>query len=418
MAIKFSDLTQNDATNSGPDTVVQPKKVAFVLPRLGAGGAERVLITLMNNLDRREFSPTLIAVTAEGELRSWVSPSINVIDLKTARVSMGMFALWKTLWTMKPDIIVSTMVHMNLAVLLLRPFLPKTRLIIREAIVPSFFFEQIRFPALMKSLYRFFYPKADLVISPAQIMIDEFKNIAGVKTSNHALLYNPVDIDRMRSKDTIVPARNEQEKNTLHFVCAGRLHNQKGFDQLIDALPFLRTEYNWKLTILGEGEERAALEKQIAERGLTDKVFLPGIVQTPWSIVAAADCFLLPSRWEGLPNVTLESLAVGTPVIATASSGGIAEIARLAPENAVTIVPDMPSMIAAMETMRPNPTKLMRASLLPVTFRLQAVQERFRNLLLGNLEIGYGWYGGELREFSSLHKQENNTVPAKKTERL
>lgn len=357
------------------------KKVAFILPRLGTGGAERVLITLMNTLNRAEFDPVLITVSAEGELRSWVSREIEVIDLGYPKVSLGLFALWKSLRKMQPDIIVSTMVHMNLGVMLVYPFLKKkSRLIIREAIVPSFFFNQIKFPALMKMLYRIFYPQADLVISPAQIIIDEFKDIARVSTRNHVLLYNPVDISRIRSSQTL---QRTSSHEAVNFICAGRLHHQKGFDQLIEALPYLNMARPWTITILGEGEERENLMKLILKHGLEGRVFMPGVMQNPWPSIAAADCFLLPSRWEGLPNVVLESLAVGTPVIATISSGGIAEIERLAPEH-VTIVDDMPGFIDAMRFVQPIPASAMRPSLLPDTFKLENVTARFRDLLLGN----------------------------------
>lgn len=360
----------------------QPVTVAFVLPRLGAGGAERVMITLMNSLDRRYYNPVLIAVTAEGELRAWVSPSIPVIDLGRARVSLGIGPLWRTLRQLRPAIVVSTMVHMNLACLLLRPFLPRHRLIVREAIVPSFFFDQLKFPGLMKLLYRIFYPLADAVISPAQIMIDEFKSVAGVSTRNHILLYNPVDVDRMRTApaDMTLPMR---DGNRVHFVCAGRLHHQKGFDLLIGALSTLPRSMDWDLTILGDGEERENLARQIQGIGLAGRVFLPGMTTSPWPVIAAADAFLLPSRWEGLPNVALESLSVGTPVIAMNSAGGIQEIASMAPAGAVTVVSTLRDFIDAMTQVKADVAPVPRPSLLPDTFLLSSVIEKFSAILKG-----------------------------------
>src|SRR5690606_2827716 len=133
-----------------------------------------------------------------------------------------------------------------------------------------------------------------------------------------------------------------------------RLHPQKGFDRLIEALPRLNMPCDWHVTILGEGGEREKLESLIRLHGFENRVSLHGYTAAPWPHIAASDMFLLPSRFEGLPNVALEALACGTPVIATAESGGIAEIAETA-NGHVTIVSTMDDFIAEMEKVKPSP---------------------------------------------------------------
>lgn len=360
----------------------QPKKVVFILPSLAAGGAERVLITLMNKIDRSRFTPEFISFRRNGPLKQLIADDVKVHEIGSyKRIFFGLIPLLLKLREIKPDIAITTMAHTNFALVLMTPFLPHTRLVIREAITPSFIFETYKFGWFVKILYKALYPRADLVISPSQRIIDEFHDLLGANTGHHKLLYNPVNTDIIRAMPQILENNDEDREKTVHFICAGRMHPQKGFDQLINALPFFKCDYNWKLTILGGGPERPKLEKMIKQHQLEENISLPGFTPTPWPQIGAADCFLMPSRFEGLPNVVLESLTVGTPVIATSTSGGIAEISDLANAGDVRIANNMPEFLDLMQTVKPNPTRTYRDSLLPDMFETNKVVERFMKAL-------------------------------------
>ena len=103
----------------------------------------------------------------------------------------------------------------------------------------------------------------------------------------------------------------------------------------------------------------------------------------PWPHFAGADAFLLPSRWEGMPNAALEALACGTTVIATPEAGGIAEVAAEAAGGAVTVAAAGAPFEAAMAAVRASPPEGPRASLLPARFEVAAVAERLGALLDG-----------------------------------
>ena len=80
------------------------------------------------------------------------------------------------------------------------------------------------------------------------------------------------------------------------------------------------------LTIIGEGPLRESLEQLAADSGVAQQVRFVGFQRNPYPFLARADAFVLSSRFEGFPNVVLEALACGTPVIATPAPGGVAEI--------------------------------------------------------------------------------------------
>ena len=363
-------------------TAQQKHKVIFLLPALTSGGAERVLITFMNNIDRMCFEPHLLCISDHGSIKGLIDPDLPFYSLKMRNVIFSLPKLYMKLRELKPDIIVSTMAHMNFALLLLQPFFPRTKFIVREAITPSFVFDRHKYIApILKLAYKLLYRRAHIVLSPAQAIIDEFANNLHMNCSNHYMLHNPVDIDYIRSFPIENPENNSKRCKTVHFIAGGRLHRQKGFDRLIRALPDLNMPYDWRLTILGEGSERSNLHQLIQDHNLQNHVELAGHVQAPWSHYAKADCFLMPSRWEGLPNAVLESLACGTPVIVTAQSGGIAEIQKNAGSDAVNIVQNMDEFIKAMAKIKPSPSSDYRKSLLPDIYSKTAVVEHFETVL-------------------------------------
>lgn len=344
--------------------------IAFILPDLTAGGAEMVLIRLMNGLERGKYAPIFITASERGTLRDFVDPGIPFHSLNARNVITALPKLYSKLKELKPDIVVTTMAHMNFAALLLHPFFPRMKFIVRESTLPACTLHDRGIMApLIRILYRVLYPFAEKIIAPASIILEKMNTELGLSSTHMALLPNPIE-------EIEIPA-HEVSDHKIHFITAGRLHHEKGFDRLIKALKDYRGP-PWYLKILGEGPQRPELEHMIEALKFSENVNLPGFTKTPRSEFAKADCFLLPSRWEGLPNAALEALACGLPVIATKDAGGIQEIASQAPQGAVTIVENMQEFLKAMEAVRPLSS---RRSLLPELYRQENVMKRFDNLL-------------------------------------
>ncbi len=344
--------------------------IAFVLPDLTVGGAEMVMARLVNALPRDKYDPVFIAVSSGGTLKDFIDPSIPFHSLDAKNVIAGLPKLFSRLKEIQPDIVIATMAHMNFGVLMLRPFLPKTKFIVRESTLPECTLHgRGAMAPVIRILYRALYPLADKIIAPARIILEKMNLELGVPAKRMALLPNPVDV---RASGNI---KGTSEK--IRFIAAGRLHPEKGFDRLIKALKDYRGP-DWHLTILGEGSQREHLEYMIESLKFSGKVSLPGFSKEPWAAFAAADCFLLPSRWEGLPNAALEALACGIPVIALKEAGGIVEIAGEAPEGAVTVTKDILEFTKAMAKVTPSADI---SSLLPDKYRKENVMQTFDKLL-------------------------------------
>lgn len=353
----------------------------FVLPTLDTGGAERVMVTLINNIPVE--SKSLLAVCSGGAFEKGIDDGVDTVNLNCRRVRSAFVPLIRYIDRKRPDVVVSTITHMNFLMLLIKPFFPKeTRLIVREATLPSYFLAKNRVKKAVAMLgYKYLYPRADLVISPAQRIVDEFRDVFHLDVSNHVVLPNPVDVELLRSRAKETPHYiHGDDIKAVRYISVARLNWAKGLDRLIENLPLLPPDLNWELLILGEGEERARLEGLIEKHNLQGKVKLPGLAENPWSDLSRADVCLLPSRWEGLPNVVLESLAVGTPVIATREAGGIQEIADRS-GGGITIVDTMDAFIEAMGRVTPSAHRHMCPDLLPDDYHLENVIKKFMSFI-------------------------------------
>lgn len=358
-------------------------RVAFVLPSFAGGGAERVLLTLAASLDPEAFAPEIVVLDGVGPWRSLVPERLSVTDLGRKRIRNALLPLARALRRSRADIAISTIGALNLALLALAPALPRgTRLVVREANTPH----RHAASGLGARVYRWAYPRlyrrAAAVIVPASYLARELAEDFGVPREKIAVLHNPVDEASLRAKAR-EPIRFAGEG--ARFVAVGRLTHQKGFDRLLEMMA--AAPKNAHLTILGDGPDRAALQAQCARLGLSEKVAMPGFTAEAARHVAGADALLLPSRWEGMPNVALEALALGTRVIATPEAGGIGEIAAKAPSGAVALAEAGPDFIAAMNGVVVRPAGIGE-SLLPGDFKLATIAARFAGMIAAARNVG------------------------------
>jgi glycosyltransferase involved in cell wall biosynthesis len=357
------------------------RKILFVLPSYAGGGAERVTLTLLRGLDRNRFSPHLLVMNGEGPLASLVPEDVPVTDLKCPRLRHALPGLRRGMREQQPDLVFSSLGYMNFALILLRGFMVSApRLVLREANLPSLSLARTSHPRLYRFFYRHLYPCADRVIASSVRMLEELQQDYAVDESRLVVLPNPVDevkIRRQLAEPQRLPGPGRR------FVAAGRLNRQKGFDRLLEW--FAEMDDTDQLVLLGDGPDRSDLESAVEQLGLTGRVHFKGFVGNPWCWYAAADAFLLSSRWEGMPNAALEALACGVKVIGTPESGGLTELADAAKDGAVSVVSAGPEFIAAMKSVDAHVPVGIRESLLPDQYRSAQVANAFQELLLDAL---------------------------------
>ena len=139
-----------------------------------------------------------------------------------------------------------------------------------------------------------------------------------IKLDKLVTIPNGIDIERYKPVDS-----RDKSSNTIRALCVARFHEQKGHYYLLKAISELPEDVNFELDLYGDGELEENLKSLVAEMGLGEKVSFKGRSSEIYSIMPSYDMLILPSLWEGMPNVVLEAMASGLPVIATAVDGTV-----------------------------------------------------------------------------------------------
>lgn len=302
-------------------------RIAVFIPSLRGGGAERAMLLFATGVAERGIDVDLVVGTGAGQLASEVPPSVNMIDLGVTRLSRALPALVRYLRRVRPHALYSTIMHANLiAIVARRLAMTDTRVVVRESNAPRSAVAASLGSRISLRLLPWIYPYADSIISVSGGVADELCELNAALGSKVTVLPTPV----------VYPAMLEASKEPLnadlagrrYIVAAGRLHPQKDFTTLLRAFAQLRADLRPLLTlvILGEGSERSVLEELAKELGISDRLMMPGFVSNPFPYLRGAEVFVLSSRYEGMPNVLVQALALGTKVVATDCPSGPYEV--------------------------------------------------------------------------------------------
>jgi len=306
----------------------QRRRVCFVLPSLNGGGAERAAVQVLNGLDTAAWQRAMFLFERTGPYLSDLDPAI---DLHSAS-SSGRGERWRSLRRFikdsRPDIVVAFLSYTT-ALTATRAAQTGARVVFNQQTPMSAFLTDADYQwgrgwrrTVFTATSRLTYAAADLIIATSRGVADDLTSNFGVSPDAVRVVPNPVDLDAVRTfASEPLDAGAEIAGTTPVIVAAGRLADAKNYPMLIDSLRILRASVPARLFILGQGELEPALRRKIAEHRLEDAVTLLGFHRNPWKYIVRADVFALSSHYEGFGNVLIEAMALGVPVVATASAG-------------------------------------------------------------------------------------------------
>lgn len=343
------------------------------------GGAERVFTHLLRHLDRRRFSLCLALLDKQGPFLEALPPDVEVIDLKVKRARYSFKAIIRTVRQQRPDVVFSTIGHMNMTLMLCKPFLPRgIHYIARETLVPGVYMKHFGAPWYYGHLYRLLYPRFDAIVCQSRDMQQDMVATFTIPLEKTVLLHNPVDVQAIREQAAASPPPLSDARRNL--LAMGRLVPRKGFDLLLRAVQKL-DDPECHLTLLGEGKCRSELEELAQELGIEKRVTFAGFQQNPAPYLAGADVFVLSSLYEGFPNVVLEAMACGTPVAAFACPGGLNELVIPGENGCLAAVRDVSGLAACIRRLLAAPLsgEAVRESV-ATRFGLEAIVQGYEKL--------------------------------------
>jgi glycosyltransferase involved in cell wall biosynthesis len=344
------------------------ERVALLVPNLGGGGAERVMVDLGNDLARRGLRVDLLVALRGGVLAApdgggyveGVAPEVRVVPLDARRTLLSIPPLVRYLRRERPAALLATLTHANVVAVWARRLAGvSTRVVIREANTLS---RHTRAAVRLRDralpwLTRRFYPWADAIVAVSEGVADDLATL--VPRDRVCVLDNPVvgpGLAALAAEPVDHPWLSTDQSRPV-VLGVGRLTAQKDFQTLLRAFALVRARRDVRLLILGEGEQRPALERLAGELGIAAAVDLPGFESNPFAYMARAAVFALSSAWEGSPNVLIQAMAAGAPVVATDCASGPREILGGGRHGRLVPVGDAEALASAIDRTLAEPRR-------------------------------------------------------------
>ncbi|WP_338072131.1 glycosyltransferase [Haloarcula rubripromontorii] len=339
--------------NTGP--------IAFFVPSLTIGGAERVTVSVANGLSQRGYDVDLVVSYHEGDFRSDVAGTVNVVDLGTQRIpgigiGASVPALVRYLRRRSPQILFSQMTYANV-IHMASQVLSGADTVTISTIHNTLGMQEESKEKLVQWLQRRLAHQSDQFVAVSEGVADSVVEHVGVDREKVSVLHNPIPVSEVQERaGESVEHPWVDSANRSVVLGVGRLERAKNFGSFLRAFERVHAARpDTRAIVVGRGSKRTELETLAAELGIDDVVSFPGFVDNPYGYMAGADVLAMSSVHEGLPTVLIEALACGCPVVSTDCPSGPAEILKDGEYGPLVDVDDDEGLAAAIQRTLDDP---------------------------------------------------------------
>lgn len=357
-------------------------KVAFLLPDMGGGGSERVVISLLEAFVADGHDVHLVLGRARGEFLPMVPRQVRVVDLAAPLTRSAIAPLARYLRRERPDTLQASMWPMTIVAIVARmiAWVP-TRLVISDHTILSRQYADAPQRALLRATTRWLYPRADARICVSAACADDLARLSGISRDAFTVVPNPIALAKVPGPTSAAKAL--WPAGTRRILTVGSLKPVKNHFMLLDALAKLRQWCDASLVIAGKGMLTEQTRQRADALGLGHVVTIPGFQEDVAALYAAAELFVLSSEHEGFGNVLVEALLAGLPIVSTDCPGEPRNILADGKFGALVPVGDADALASAMASALERPadaeSQRRRGRVLADSGSL----DRYRALMLG-----------------------------------
>jgi len=336
------------------------RRVAVFIPSMHGGGAERAMLVFCRELVELGLKVDLLTVRLEGPLSQLIPSGVSVIDLKSRRTTLALPKLVAYLRKTRPAALYSTIMNANVVAAMARVLSgSQIPTIVRESNAPLSSPKSTMSRWVTYKVAPFLYQFANGIIAVSQGVADELGVMAPRIKDRIRVIPTPVvSEDVLKQGDVPVDHPWFIQHDKPIILSAARLERHKGFFTLLGAFAELRDKKDARLAILGQGSMREQIQDEIARLGLQEHATLLGFAHNPFAYMSKADAFVLASEFEGLPNVLVQAMAFGTPIVATDCKSGPAEILCGGKFGTLVPVGDAHALAQGLESALSRPRQL------------------------------------------------------------
>lgn len=291
---------------------------------LDKGGAEKVFSLIANSINPQRFDTHFLTINKGGADTYLLNKTVNHKQLNHSRVLFSLPSIYHFLRTQKPDVIISTLIPVNIAIGLLKKFglIKNIQCVLRESSIPSINGRYSRYSFLFyNSIIKFLYKEFDVIIAQCNDMKFDLINNYDVLPDKIKIINNPFS-PIAKGEEIYSPT----DKGKKILINIGNLRNEKGHLRLVQVISKLKSVLDFELWILGEGIMREKIIQLIKDYHLEDHIKLFGNQKNIYPFLGKADLMLQTSFYEGFPNALLEAMGSGVPVVAYDVPGGTKDL--------------------------------------------------------------------------------------------
>jgi glycosyltransferase involved in cell wall biosynthesis len=347
------------------------------------GGAEKVMIRVGNELHTRGHEVELIVVENTGPYRNIITPGVDIKNIDGSNTVTIMYNLWRYIQENKnADVLLSTMEIPNIVSVAATRFPSTVPVILRIANTNSSKIRSGRH-RMIPEVKRIVYPYAESIIAVSEDTARDVSDITGVNYNKVRIINNP-SYDSKILEQAQEPINHDWINNPTKdvVISVGSLKTQKDYSTLIRSVNRINKKRNIYLVILGKGNLENNLKNLSKNLGIQDRVSFPGFVDNPYAYMRKADVFVLPSAWEGFPNVVVEAMACGTPVVCTDCPGGSSNILKNGVYGPLVPVGDYNAMAEAIDSVMSDSIDENRLISRAQEFSINKIADKYEEALV------------------------------------